>query len=100
MIKHIVMWKLKDEFNGKDKSELLKETKERLESLYKNVPGIVSLQVGINKDGLYGNYDLVLITDFENSDALKDYQEHPYHLEVAKYISDVRIERACVDFEY
>lgn len=49
MLKHIVMWKLKEFAEGKTKAENALIMKESLERLVGIVPEIKSLQVGINE---------------------------------------------------
>ena len=49
MLKHIVMWKLKEFAEGKTKAENALIMKENLERLVGIVPEIISLQVGINE---------------------------------------------------
>ena len=48
MIKHVVMWKIRDELDGKPKSELCRDIKQQLEALPGKIPVIRSLEVGIN----------------------------------------------------
>ena len=96
MVKHIVMWKLKDEAEGSLKAENAKKIKEMLEALPKVVPDILEMQVGINENG--GEFDAVLISKFPSYDALKVYDTHPEHLKVRTFIGRVSNGRAAVDF--
>ena len=48
MIKHIVLWKLKDEANGLSKNENAKAIKQKLESLKDKIEGLVNIEVGID----------------------------------------------------
>ncbi len=47
MIKHIVLWKLKDNVGGKSKLENALRLKKELESLNGKIPGMLLLEVGI-----------------------------------------------------
>ena len=66
MLKHIVMWKLKEFAEGKTKAENALIMKENLERLVGIVPEIISLQVGINEKESDMAYDAVLISTFDS----------------------------------
>ncbi|MCR5772160.1 MAG: Dabb family protein [Butyrivibrio sp.] len=99
MVKHVILWTLKDELSSSEKEEIKKNIKEGLEGLKGKVPGIVDIKVYI--DGLASsNADLMLDSSFESEDALKNYAVHPEHVAVAD--SKVRPYtklRSCLDFE-
>ena len=96
MIKHIVMWKLKDNAEGAPKAENAQKMKEMLLSLPSVIPQILSLEVGINENG--GEYDAVLITSFSSYEDLKIYDQHPAHQKVRAFVGAVAAGRAAVDF--
>ncbi len=73
MLRHIVMWTLKDE----NKSASAQTIKEKLEALQGQVPGLVNVEVGIDLGSIESNYDVVLISDFDNEEALSAYQNTP-----------------------
>ena len=98
MIKHIVMWKLKEFAEGKTKAENALIMKESLERLVGIVPEIKSLQVGINEKTSDMAYDAVLISTFEDTDALARYKVHPEHVKVSNYCKKIRDSRVFVDF--
>lgn len=101
MIKHIVMFKLKEDFNGKTAYENALEAKERLRNFTESIPTLKKLEVGINsKEAPQSNYDITLVCDFENIEGLNAYQVHPVHVEFGKFITEIREERACIDYEY
>ncbi|WP_288633421.1 Dabb family protein [uncultured Butyricimonas sp.] len=60
MLKHIVMWKLKEFAEGKTKAENALIMKESLERLVGIVPEIISLQVGINEKESDMAYDAIV----------------------------------------
>ncbi len=99
MIKHIVMWRVKDKALGKIKEENINAIKIMLENLKSLIREVKDLEVGINIEELTGSHDIVLYTTFENEQDLDAYQKHPEHLEVAKFIREVVTDRACVDYE-
>lgn len=100
MVKHIVMWKLKNEFNGMNKMELANEMRTQLMALQDSIPELLNIQVGINSLHPEKNYDLVLTTKFENAKGLASYAVHPDHMKVVAFAKQIVVERACVDYEY
>jgi hypothetical protein len=101
MIKHIVMFKLKEEFNGKSAYENAVEAKEKAEKLKDLVPYIKEMEVVVNTEKAPdSNYEIALVCDFENIDDLNKYQEHEEHKKFGKYITEIRTGRACIDYEY
>ncbi len=99
MVKHVILWTLKDELSADEKFSIKQGIKEGLESLKGKVPGIIDIKVNIN--GLASsNVDLMLDSTFENEDALKNYATHPEHVAVAdsKVRPYTKI-RSCLDYE-
>jgi hypothetical protein len=99
MIKHIVMWKLKQNAEGNGKEKNAELIKEKLEALAGKVPQIKKIEVGISYRHEKEDMDVVLISEFETKKDLEEYQKHPIHNIAAEFISKVRMERYCVDFE-
>lgn len=99
MLKHVVMWKLKDHALGMDKPALAAELKRRLEALPGSVPGILSLEVGLNVVQADTASDVVLVSAFRDLAGLKAYAEHPAHLEVVAFVRQVAEERRACDYE-
>lgn len=99
MIRHIVMWKLKDNALGASRAENAAKLKERLDGCSDIVPGILRIEVGLATPGLDSTYDVVLISDFEDKAALDAYQVHPKHEAIKEFVVAVRESRECVDFE-
>lgn len=98
MVRHVVMWRLADEAAGAAKMHNVARIKDGLEVLVGQIEGLISLEVGINAIELPGNYDIVLIADFQDEAALERYQVHPEHVKVADFIKRVRLERVAVDY--
>ena len=99
MIKHIVMWKLKDEALGQSKKVNDNEIKQKLEALKDTIDEIVSIEVGINLVEADQAFDLVLYSEFNNMEDLSIYQKHPEHQKVADFIGQVNKERVVVDYK-
>lgn len=101
MIRHIVMWKLKAEAEGKTKAENALIIKESLEALKGVAPTLVDIEVGLNDPATpESNYDVVLNCTFASVADLNDYQVHPAHQAAAVYIKKVVEARVCVDYQY
>ena len=99
MIKHIVMWTLKENAEGNNKEKNAQLIKEKLEGLYGQVPQIKRIEVGISYRHDKEDMDVVLISEFANKKDLEEYQVHPIHNIAAAFIGKVRDKRYCVDFE-
>lgn len=99
MVRHIILWTLKDELSAEEKAAAKKSIKEGLEGLKGKVPGIIEIKV--HTEGLESsNADLMLDSSFENEDALKGYAVHPEHVSVAENIvRPFSKTRTCLDFE-
>jgi hypothetical protein len=99
MIRHIVMWKLKEQAEGATRAENAIKLKEKLEGCRSIVPGILHLEAGIATPGLESTYDVVLVSDFADKAALDAYQIHPTHEALKAFVGKVRESRECVDYE-
>jgi hypothetical protein len=99
MIKHIVLWKLKDKAHGKTKLENAQAIKQMLEGLLGKIPGLVKIEVGIDFSGTDQSADVILNSEFSSREALEDYQTHPLHEASKIYIMEARCERRIADYE-
>ncbi len=99
MVKHIILWKLKDEFSAEEKEKIKAGIKEGLEGLKGQIPGLLDVHVQI--DSLPSSTaDLMLDTTFESAEALKGYSTHPAHVAVADgKVRPFTAVRSCLDFE-
>lgn len=82
MVKHIIVWTLKDEYSAAEKAEIKKGIKDGLEGLQGQIPGLLDIKV-ITEGLDSSSGDLMLDSAFENEEALKGYTVHPAHVEVA-----------------
>ena len=98
MFKHIVMWRFIDGANGKSKSEHALWVKENLEALVGVIPEIRSLEVGINVCSAGTAYDAVLVSVFDDAEAMERYKVHPAHVAVAAYFKGITEGRAEADY--
>lgn len=99
MVKHIILWTLKEEYSKEEKEEIKKGIKQGLESLQGKIPGLMEIRVQINHLAS-SNADLMLDSTFENEEALKAYAVHPEHVAVADgKVRPYTKLRSCLDFE-
>ena len=98
MVVHIVSWKVKDEYEGLNKLEIMEKIKNDLNSLKYKISSILKIEVGFNfnKDS---DFDVVLYSEFKDKEGLSSYQNHEEHLKVATFIKSVTLNRFCVDYE-
>ena len=99
MITHIVMWKMKPEAQGRTGAENAQIMKERLEALNGRIPGLMHIEVGIDFSCSPASFDIALYSQFESRKALDDYQTHPEHMAVRKFVAEVIDGRHIVDYE-
>lgn len=97
MVKHIILWKLKESFTEEEKTAARQEAKRRLESLNGKIDGLTELKV-ITDRLPTSNADMMLDSTFTSPEALAGYQTHPLHLEAAGYVRSVVESRLCLDF--
>jgi hypothetical protein len=99
MLKHIVLMKSleKDEV---EKQMILNSVSEELESLSETVTAIENMEVGRNISSSDSAYDIALVIDFVDTEALNTYRIHPEHQRVLKYLKSQEIEIAVVDYNF
>ena len=98
MIKHVVMFKLKERAEGRDRTANIVELKAKLEALPARIEEIRFFEVGINFLQASVAYDLVLVSEFESIDTLYSYQKHPEHVLVADFVGKTCVGRIVVDY--
>ena len=99
MIRHIVMWKLKEEGTGATKKKNAEKLKLILEGLKTNIEEIRAVEVGIQiSDEEKGAMDVVLTCDFETELDFQMYTRNPHHKKAIKFIESVAEERYFVDY--
>ena len=98
MVKHIILWQLKDELSAEEKKVIKTEMKEALEGLVGQVPGLLEVKVQI--EGLASsNAEVMLDTTLTDEAALKGYAVHPAHVAVADgKVRPYTQTRSCLDF--
>ena len=95
MIRHIVMYWLKDSQN----EVLIRETIQKFHSMEGKIPGLLRVEAGRDVLGSPRSCDLCLCTLLENREALEVYQDHPAHLPVKEHMHAIMERSASADFE-
>ena len=100
MIKHIVMFKLKEFATPAEKEAKLVEIKEKLEALKDKIDVLHKIEVNFNCNPAE-TWDLILTTELDSLEDVATYANHPEHVAVAKgIIGPVKADRACVDYQF
>lgn len=99
MVKHMIIWTLKDDVSEEEKQEAKKNIKAGLEGLAGKIPGLLEIHVYI--DGLNSsNTDVMLDSTFVDAASLAGYAVHPAHVDVAENIVRPYSKiRSCFDYE-
>lgn len=99
MVRHLILWKLKEGLSDEEKKQVMVNIKEHLEALVGKVPGLISLDIVIN-EMQSSNADVMLDSKLESEDALKGYQVHPEHVSAADtYVRPFTEVRMCMDYK-
>ena len=93
MIRHIVMWKFRPGTEAEQKAFL-----EGLRGLQGVIPQLKRSEVAVNVG--QGNYDAVLVSEFESLEALDAYKDDPRHKAVSALCKSIRTDRVAVDYEF
>ncbi|MBR6452554.1 MAG: Dabb family protein [Lachnospiraceae bacterium] len=99
MVKHVILWTLRDRYSGAEIEEIKKGIKKGLEGLKGQIPGLLDIKV-ITKPLVSSNCDVMLDASFENEAALNAYSIHPAHVTVAnEQVRPFTASRICMDYE-
>ena len=99
MVKHMIIWNLKEEYSSEEKAKIKAEMKVALEALKGKGPGLVDIKVYIDPLAT-SNGDVMLDSTLESFEALKAYAVHPDHVEAADTkVRPFTASRSCMDFE-
>ncbi len=98
MVKHIVMFKLKDTLSKEEKCDVMNRFKVAIEALPAQIDVIRHIFVGLNINEAE-QWDICLESEFDTLDDVKLYASHPAHVEAAGILKEAKQERACVDYD-
>ncbi|MCR5651171.1 MAG: Dabb family protein [Lachnospiraceae bacterium] len=99
MVRHVILWNLKNEYSDEKKAEIKAGIKSSLEGLMGKVPGLKEIRV--NTEPLASsNCDVMLDSLFEDAESLRGYSVHPAHVEAADTkVRPFTAQRTCMDYE-
>ncbi len=97
-IRHVVAWKFVGE--ATERRQTARDLAQQLNELFGKIPGLLAVSAGPNSVPLEGNWDLALVADLADEEALAAYQAHPDHQAVAKVIKAAAVGRVAVDFAF
>ena len=97
MVKHMIIWKIKDECENKEAVKA--DVKKELESLTGRIEGLIEMHIITDKLPSSSG-DLMMDSLFESEGALKAYQKHPRHQHVANtFVRPYMCQRLSMDYE-
>ena len=99
MVKHVILWVLKDEYTAEQKEEIKRGIKKGLEGLQGRIPGLLEIRVNVNPLAS-SNCDVMLDSTFVDEASLNGYSVHPEHVAVATTkVRPFTASRVCMDYE-
>ena len=93
MVRHIVVYTLKEGVNKADAIEIVRS---QLEPLVGVIPGLQHMEI---RATYQGGMDYALYSEFESKEALAAYREHPAHLAAKKHFHHFLDKRVAADYE-
>lgn len=96
-IRHVVAWRLATQ-DPAERAEQAARISRELNALKGVVPALIDIAVGPDVVGS-PNWDVALVADVADAEALEAYQQHPAHQAVVGYVRSVVADRVAVDFE-
>ena len=94
MVKHIVLYTLKENV---DKEEAVAVIKAQLEPLVGVIPGLTHMEI---RPAYQGGMDYALYSEFESREALAAYAKHPAHLAAKEHFWTMLDQRVCADYDF
>lgn len=98
MVKHIVLFKLKDNVPEAEKQIAMSNFKKAIEALPAKISVIRKIEVGLNMNP-EESWNVALYSEFDKLDDVKLYATHPDHVAAGKILADLKENRSCVDYE-
>ena len=95
MVKHIVLFKLKDDVPAEEKLAVMTKFKEAIEALPAKIRKV---EVGLNINP-GETWNIALYSEFDTLEDVRYYATHPEHVAAGKILAETKESRACVDYE-
>ena len=87
MVKHIVLFKLKDEVSAEEKLVVMNKFKEAIEALPAKIPVIRKVEVGLNMNP-GETWNIALYSEFDTLEDVKYYATHPDHVAAGRILAE------------
>ena len=100
MVKHIILWRLREDLTAEEKARVKQDIKAGLEGLAGRIPGLLDIKVNVDGRLDSSNADVMLDSTLVDEAALRAYAEHPEHVAVADgKVRPYTSLRTCLDYE-
>ena len=100
MVKHIILWRLREDLTAEEKARVKQDIKAGLEGLAGRIPGLLDIKVNVDGRLDSSNADLMLDSTLVDEAALRAYAVHPEHVAVADgKVRPYTSLRTCLDYE-
>lgn len=99
MVKHIVLFKLKESLSTEEKQHVMNDFKAAIEALPATIPSTRKIFVGLNINS-DEKWDICLESEFDTLDDVKAYAIHPAHVAAAGILKEAKQDRACTDYVF
>ena len=93
MVKHIVIYTLKE---GTERDAAVELIRSVLEPLVGVIPGLTKMEI---RSCYQGGMDYALYSEFESKEALAAYADHPAHQAAKAHFWELLDSRVCADYE-
>lgn len=100
MVKHIILWRLREDLTAEEKAIVKQDIKAGLEGLAGRIPGLLDIKVNVDGRLDSSNADVMLDSTLVDEAALRSYAVHPEHVAVADgKVRPYTSLRTCLDYE-
>jgi hypothetical protein len=99
MIKHIVIWTLKNRDDEKQREDTARAIKQKIEGMRGKIPGLLRIEGGVNFSRTSDSCDVALYAELDSREALAGYHVHPAHEEFKAFIGPRQSERHLIDYD-
>lgn len=100
MLKHVVMWKFKENAENRSKIENMSLVRDRLYALVGTVPQIKKMVIGFDCGKTAMSFDMILLTEFETKEDYEIYAVDQEHAKVKKIVAATTESRVVIDYEF
>ena len=100
MLKHIIMFKLKETHAGRSREENAETLVQMSQALMGKIPSLRTSQT--HKNDVPGpiNYDVVIELTFDDEAGMQSFHVHPLHMELVKFADAASEALAAVDYTF